>query len=97
MAPHIVKNNVEALVAGFAPKGCDQFLIRLVECDGRIRTKIRQRFYDLFISPGGNDTSGTEVLGDLDSKFARHSSRTEDQNCFALLELCAPKERKPRR
>src|SRR5215475_11262398 len=97
MPPDIVKNNVETLVAGFALKGSDQFLIRLVECDGRIRTKIRQRFYDLFISPGGNDTTGTQVLCDLDSKFASHPSRTEDQNCFTLLELCAPNERKPGR
>src|SRR3954453_7046684 len=97
MPPHIVENNVETLVAGFAPKGGDQLLIRLVEVDGRIGTKVRQCFQDMLISPGSNDTSGTQVLCDLDGKLASHPSRTEDHNCFAPLELCAPDERQPRR
>jgi hypothetical protein len=39
-------------VAGLALKGGDQFLIRLVEGDRRIRTKIGQCLQDLFISRG---------------------------------------------
>src|SRR5262245_20469757 len=97
MAPYVVKHNVETLVAALALDGSDQLLIRLVDGDGRIRTKIAQRFHDTFISPGGNDTSGAQVLCDLNREFASHPGRTEDQDCFALLEVCAPDERKPSR